>query len=200
LLAAQLFYENSDYEQAEYYYEMALAQNAAYLMDLKAMNNLSEESMRSAQRMRRKVWRKLGMVQRRVQAKRPSREWVREQFPYLDIPASGRIELSSKCKALEKGIWDESTSDPINHMLLGDCYLKCGDSSRAVVELLAVTQFNHNDVEAWHNLGLAYLQQGRLALAEKAFRKADSFNYEDSHKLLIGTRRARRIWEEEHPS
>jgi arylsulfatase A-like enzyme/Tfp pilus assembly protein PilF len=69
--------------------------------------------------------------------------------------------------ALHHGIRDEMLLSR-----LGDLYLRGGDRKQAIYYFEQTAQVNPLDAQTQSNLGTAYLQSGRFADAERAFRRA----------------------------
>jgi tetratricopeptide (TPR) repeat protein len=57
----------------------------------------------------------------------------------------------------------------------GSVYYKMKDYTSAIAMYHETIAYNHYYVDAYHNLGVIYHEQGRLALAEKTLKKALSF-------------------------
>jgi tetratricopeptide (TPR) repeat protein len=69
--------------------------------------------------------------------------------------------------------------DPDHRQLLSQAFLLLGDLDEAAVQFLE-TLSRKESAEAWHDLGLIRLRQGRAVPAERCFRKALAFGSDNS--------------------
>jgi len=216
LSAAQMLHRSRRYGQAEEYYELTLAQLSAFASEWKAMcigkNGSARDNMcrmltwlpkreirLDAQGQHQDLYSALRQVAQtglkvaktNLINSRPSFDWIRGQLPYLDIPVASDAQPDAKCKDLEAKVLGGLLGGEGAHMDLGACYLRSGNADEAAIEFLAATQLSPQSPAAWFNLGIAYLCQGRLQAAEKAFEKACQLGDKGSDTLASAARRLR---------
>lgn len=99
---------------------------------------------------------------------------------WISSLASTSTKLAVLALALSGCISEKHQTQAASRVTLGHAYLTEGEPELAISTLREATKMDRRNVEAWHQLALAYMARGAYVEAEDAFKHALKLNDTDA--------------------